>query len=818
MRTLILLPAICLMLMANALQARTNPIPTNVGDMAPDIQLPDQYGNTLSLSSLKGNMVLVYFWASWEPNTDVIAPNLTILHQKYSQAQFNGNKGFSIYTVSLDSDPQAWHNALRHYNFPGKYHVNDFYSTYTSTYNFNKLPTHYLIDGSGKVVGINMTMAEIDRTLAANAALSQNMPNNNWQAVTTMPATMNSGGNWQPMATTTTSKPATYSNSTSNWTTVENTAAHSNKQAANDILPNRAPINAMPAQWTTVENTAIHTQKQRGALPTTVSDKWVDAENLPHASTGDVQASKANMAELEEKLKEKISNNTATSSNAPQTASETKTLPETFSTKATATKGSHYKIQLGAYKYLNSSDFDKAKPFGTLILEQAGSDVQRVLLGDYTDKINSVETLAKVRSAGYIDAFVMIYNGEKRVRPLTKEETLAIAKSKGINLLVAEEPVSDKTDKPLQMNVASIIEGKANTANKVAADQPLVTVKDTKVAADKPLVTVKDTKIAADQPLVTVKDTKAKASESNTNASGIDQYSVVELPTKIEYTDESVRQINFDERATSNQMATTNHAMPQTHTYYDQQQSLPQTYTAPTDPNLGNLSYGTISEAYTTPKQMNGGSTYYSSTNTTQPSTYSHSNSAMYDQAGNLTTYQNAKGVWVPLDIPVFNNATTNTNGNNANFDWYPELNSRSTAPNSNKTATPTTTPATKPATHSTTPPAKTSGNAPALEPTSDRARNAQNLANSQDTPARATAPSKTTTTTPATTTPTNTDKATTNADAAAKDKAADKATTPNPKALDSYIDDYLKDYEYSATKSSRLKAKEKRNKNKDKK
>ena len=44
--------------------SRAQVVGTDVGDIAPEIDLPDPKGNNVVLSSLRGDLVLVDFWAS----------------------------------------------------------------------------------------------------------------------------------------------------------------------------------------------------------------------------------------------------------------------------------------------------------------------------------------------------------------------------------------------------------------------------------------------------------------------------------------------------------------------------------------------------------------------------------------------------------------------------------------------------------------------------------------------------------------------------------------------------------------------------------
>ena len=78
-----------------------------IGSEAPDISLPSPEGKTIALSSLRGNVVLIDFWASWCRPCRMENPNVVKLYNKYHK------KGFDIFSVSLDKSQQAWINAIQ---------------------------------------------------------------------------------------------------------------------------------------------------------------------------------------------------------------------------------------------------------------------------------------------------------------------------------------------------------------------------------------------------------------------------------------------------------------------------------------------------------------------------------------------------------------------------------------------------------------------------------------------------------------------------------------------------------------------------------
>ena len=79
-----------------------------IGQMAPEISLPDTKGNTINLSSLKGKVVMIDFWASWCGPCRRANPSVVRLYEKYK------DKGLEVYGVSIDSKKNDWIKAIQH--------------------------------------------------------------------------------------------------------------------------------------------------------------------------------------------------------------------------------------------------------------------------------------------------------------------------------------------------------------------------------------------------------------------------------------------------------------------------------------------------------------------------------------------------------------------------------------------------------------------------------------------------------------------------------------------------------------------------------
>ncbi len=138
------------------------PIP-NIADHRLDFTVTDLKGDSIRLSSLKGKVLLLDFWASWCGPCRYSNKHLVKLYNKYR------DKGFEILGVSLDEQRSDWKKAVSKDKItwmqaidPGGWDAQA-----ATKWQVDAIPASFLVDQNGNVVAINLEKDELEKKIKA---------------------------------------------------------------------------------------------------------------------------------------------------------------------------------------------------------------------------------------------------------------------------------------------------------------------------------------------------------------------------------------------------------------------------------------------------------------------------------------------------------------------------------------------------------------------------------------------------------------------------------------------------------------------------
>jgi len=143
-------------------------IGTDIGQKAPEIAMNTPSGKEMKLSDFKGQLVLIDFWASWCGPCRRENPNVVRAYDKYQKAKFNTAKGFTVLSVSLDKNQDAWVKAIGQDKLDWSNHVSDLQgwkNKAAQEYGVSSIPMSFLVDENGIIIAKNLRGPALDREI-----------------------------------------------------------------------------------------------------------------------------------------------------------------------------------------------------------------------------------------------------------------------------------------------------------------------------------------------------------------------------------------------------------------------------------------------------------------------------------------------------------------------------------------------------------------------------------------------------------------------------------------------------------------------------
>ncbi len=153
MKHLITLLLLNISIFANAQNKKGKPLP--------EISLPNPMGAEVSVSSLKGKVVLIDFWASWCRPCRINNPKLVSVYEKFKE------KGFEIYAISIDENKGAWISAVAEDKmfWTNVVDTRGWRSTVLSSFNVEAIPSNLLIDKKGMIRSYDISPDDLDKAI-----------------------------------------------------------------------------------------------------------------------------------------------------------------------------------------------------------------------------------------------------------------------------------------------------------------------------------------------------------------------------------------------------------------------------------------------------------------------------------------------------------------------------------------------------------------------------------------------------------------------------------------------------------------------------
>lgn len=137
------------------------------GDKAPDFEVTLADGQKARLSDTKGKYVLLHFWGSWCGPCRAENPHLAAIYQQYK------GLGFEIFSIGIEQTPEAWKRAIERDSLVWRYHAMEsgaFSGDVAHLYNIKVIPSTFLINPDGDIMGVNLPPEQMEQILSQRLA------------------------------------------------------------------------------------------------------------------------------------------------------------------------------------------------------------------------------------------------------------------------------------------------------------------------------------------------------------------------------------------------------------------------------------------------------------------------------------------------------------------------------------------------------------------------------------------------------------------------------------------------------------------------